>query len=626
MLLALRISNFTVMEEVEVGFGPGLTVLTGETGAGKSILVDALGLLLGGRADADVVADRARTRRWWRASSQRTPALAERLEALGLPDLGDEVVLRRVVGRTGRGKAYVNGALVTVGVLGRLMRGRWTSPASTSTWACSSLPPTARCSTAARASASRSRRTGRRMRRWWRWTSSGSRWAATRLPRRPGRVRPLPAGRDRAARAGARRGGGARGGAETAGRRGAAPRIRARIRGAARCGGRGGVHCGRPRREDAGGGREDGPRPGRGRHLGGLGRRRAGGRGPEPPALPGRAGGGPGAAVHGRGAAGRAPPACRKHATDVPGLPARHEALRIECERLEGRRERLLALDAERSAAEARAWEAARSLRRERERAARRIERAVGSELGRLALPRAAFEVQLAPRDVLRADGADEVEFLFSANPGEPVRPLAQVASGGEASRLWLALKRTSMARGGLEEAATVVLDEADAGVSGAVADVVGRMVRAVASGRQVLCITHLPQVRCARRCASAGGEDLVAGPNLVQVRVLDAGAPRTRELARMMSGVRSPREALGAAEALVRRRAGVGRTAERPEGLARATGGVSRGGALRTRARGLPRTAPAHAVSLLAPQGRLYHRWSAVRRHRPVEDRLRLG
>jgi DNA repair protein RecN (Recombination protein N) len=243
----------------------------------------------------------------------------------------------------------------------------------------------------------------------------------------------------------------------------------------------------------------------------------------------------------------------RKHATDVAGLPGRLEALRIECERLEGRRERLVALDAERSAAEAQAWEAARSLRRERERAARQIERAVGSELGRLALPRATFTVQLAPRDVLRADGADEVEFLFGANPGEPARPLARVASGGEASRLWLALKRMSMARGGPEEAATVVLDEADAGVSGAVADVVGRMVRAVASGRQVLCITHLPQVAAHADAHMLVEKTSSRGRTWSSVRVLDAGAPRTRELARMLSGAIVTSEALAAAEALVR-------------------------------------------------------------------------
>ncbi|HET6983670.1 MAG TPA: DNA repair protein RecN, partial [Myxococcaceae bacterium] len=243
----------------------------------------------------------------------------------------------------------------------------------------------------------------------------------------------------------------------------------------------------------------------------------------------------------------------RKHGTDVAGLPARLESLRIECERLEGRRERLAALEAERSAAESRAWEAARALRRERERAARQLERAVSSELSRLALPRAAFTVQLAPRDVLRADGADEVEFLFSANPGEPARPLARVASGGEASRLWLALKRTSMAHGGPDESATVVLDEADAGVSGAVADVVGRMVRAVAAGRQVLCITHLPQVAAHADAHLVVEKTSARGRTWSNVRTLETGAPRTRELARMMSGAIVTSEALAAAEALLR-------------------------------------------------------------------------
>ncbi|HSP19839.1 MAG TPA: DNA repair protein RecN, partial [Myxococcaceae bacterium] len=243
----------------------------------------------------------------------------------------------------------------------------------------------------------------------------------------------------------------------------------------------------------------------------------------------------------------------RKHATDVASLPARLAALRVECARLEGRRERLQALEAERGAAEARAWETARARRRERERAARQLERAMAAELGRLALPRATFTVQSAPRDVLRADGADEVEFLFSANPGEPARPLSRVASGGEASRLWLALKRTSMAQGGPEEATTVVLDEADAGVSGAVADVVGRMVRAVAAGRQVLCITHLPQVAAHADAHLVVEKTSSRGRTWSSVRSLDEGTPRTRELARMMSGAIVTSEALAAAEALVR-------------------------------------------------------------------------
>src|SRR5688572_15206847 len=116
MLLGLRISNFAVLDEAEVSFGPGLTVLTGETGSGKSLLVDALSLLLGGRADPQCV--RAGTAEAVvEGLFLKSAVMAEKLQALGLPDLGEEVSIRRLVEPRGRSKAYVNGALVTVGVL-----------------------------------------------------------------------------------------------------------------------------------------------------------------------------------------------------------------------------------------------------------------------------------------------------------------------------------------------------------------------------------------------------------------------------------------------------------------------------------------------------------------------------
>jgi len=553
MLVALRIENFTVVEEVEVGFGPGLTVLTGETGAGKSILVDALGLLLGTRADADCVrtgADEAVVE----AVFQRTPGLAQRLEGLGLPDHGDEVVLRRVVGRAGRSKVHVNGALASVGVLGQLMRGELDiagqhahvglfEPSThravldrcegvglaLEAYRAAHAPLVAldveRLSLGGDAAAQAAR-------------AEFARFQLDELERlapAPGEEAALEAERRRLAAVERLRASALESeallGSEEAGVCMVAARAARMLEEAARTD----PDLGEAATSvvSAAAALEDALRSLR-RYLDGL------------EADPERL-----ALVEERLDALRR--LARKHATDVAGLPGRLEALRIECERLEGRRERLVALDAERSAAEAQAWEAARSLRRERERAARQIERAVGSELGRLALPRATFTVQLAPRDVLRADGADEVEFLFGANPGEPARPLARVASGGEASRLWLALKRTSMARGGPEEAATVVLDEADAGVSGAVADVVGRMVRAVASGRQVLCITHLPQVAAHADAHMLVEKTSSRGRTWSSVRVLDAGAPRTRELARMLSGAIVTSEALAAAEALVR-------------------------------------------------------------------------
>jgi DNA repair protein RecN (Recombination protein N) len=552
MLLALRIENFTVVEEVEVGFGPGLTVLTGETGAGKSILVDALGLLLGTRADADCVrsgADEAVVE----AVFQRTPGLALRLESLGLPDHGDEVVLRRVVGRAGRSKVHVNGALASVGVLAQLMRGELDiagqhahvglfEPAAhraaldrredvlpaLEAYRAAHAPLVAleleRQSLGGDAAAQEAR-------------ADFARFQLDELERlapAPGEEPALEAERKRLAgverlRAAALESEALLGG-DDAGVCTVTGRAARMLEEAARTD----PNLGEAASSvlSAAAALDDAVRSLR-RYLDAL------------EADPERL-----AAVEERLDALRR--LARKHGTDVAGLPGRLEALRLECARLEGRRERLASLEAERSAAEARAWETARALRRERERAARQLERATAAELGRLALPRAVFTIQLAPRDVLRADGADEVEFLFSANPGEPARPLAKVASGGEASRLWLALKRTSMAQGP-DEAGTVVLDEADAGVSGAVADVVGRMVRAVAAGRQVLCITHLPQV------AAHADQHLVVektssrGRTWSSVRVLDTGGPRTRELARMMSGAIVTSEALAAAEALVR-------------------------------------------------------------------------
>ena len=553
MLLALRIENFTVVEEVEVGFGPGLTVLTGETGAGKSILVDALGLLLGTRADAGCVRSGAEEA-VVEAVFQRTPGLALRLEALGLPDHGDEVVLRRVVGRAGRGKVHVNGALASVGVLGQLMRGeldiagqhahvglfepsthravldRWdgVGPALEA-YRAAHAPLVAleveRQSLGGDAAAQEAR-------------AEFARFQLDELERlspSPGEEPALEAERRRLAaverlRAAALESEALLGG-EDAGVCTATGRAARMLEEAARTD----PNLGEAAASvvSAATALEDALRSLR-RYLDGLEA--------DPEQL---------AMVEERLDGLRR--LARKHGTDVARLPARLEALRIECERLEGRRERLAALEAERSAAESRAWEAARALRRERERAARQLERAVTSELSRLALPRAAFTVQLAPRDVLRADGADEVEFLFSANPGEPARPLARVASGGEASRLWLALKRTSMAHGGPDESATVVLDEADAGVSGAVADVVGRMVRAVAAGRQVLCITHLPQVAAHADAHLVVEKTSARGRTWSSVRTLETGAPRTRELARMMSGAIVTSEALAAAEALLR-------------------------------------------------------------------------
>jgi DNA repair protein RecN (Recombination protein N) len=141
------------------------------------------------------------------------------------------------------------------------------------------------------------------------------------------------------------------------------------------------------------------------------------------------------------------------------------------------------------------------------------------------------------------------VELLFSANVGEVPRPLAKVASGGEASRLLLALRASLAGKDGL---ACEVLDEADAGVGGAVADVVGRLIRDVSAHRQVLCITHLPQVAAHADLHLKVEKLQRSGRTSSKVRPLDE-AERSQELARMLSGVTVTREAVLAAQALLR-------------------------------------------------------------------------
>jgi DNA repair protein RecN (Recombination protein N) len=192
---------------------------------------------------------------------------------------------------------------------------------------------------------------------------------------------------------------------------------------------------------------------------------------------------------------------------------------------------------AERDVAEARAnlERAAAELTRIRTAAAERLGRSVSEELAGLRLEGAVFEARLVPREDLTPDGAEEVEMLFSANPGEVAAPLTRVASGGELSRVMLAI-RTAGAES--EELPTLVFDEVDAGIGGEAAAQVGLRLKALGARRQVLVVTHLAQIACfadhhlvVEKAAGPGGRQVV------RVRELTTDEERARELARMMSG-----------------------------------------------------------------------------------------
>ncbi len=199
---------------------------------------------------------------------------------------------------------------------------------------------------------------------------------------------------------------------------------------------------------------------------------------------------------------------------------------------LEGRGERLAALEADLAKADAAVRAAGRTLSEKRRKAAGALAKAVVKELSDLGLAKAGFEVRVDPGEP-RESGLDAVEFGFAPNPGEPMRPLRQIASSGEISRVMLALKTVLAAH---DRIPVLVFDEIDANVGGEIARVVGRKLAALGETRQILCITHLPQV------ASCAGTHFVVRKEVRGDRTFTSidrveGEARVDELARMLGG-----------------------------------------------------------------------------------------
>lgn len=240
----------------------------------------------------------------------------------------------------------------------------------------------------------------------------------------------------------------------------------------------------------------------------------------------------------------------RKYQGDEGTMLETLSRVKAELESLENMAEGRAGLEAGLARA-SQAYEAeAKVLSKAREKAGLELSRRLAKELESLGMPKAKFEVSFRPLDPGGADGAEEVEFLLSANPGEDPRPLAKVASGGELSRVTLALKS---ALASSQDAPVMIFDEVDSGISGRVADIVGEKIESLAKGRQVLCITHLPQIASRRGAhilvekAAKGKESVVAARRL-------GGAERERELAQMLSGRELGENALAHARDLLKR------------------------------------------------------------------------
>jgi DNA repair protein RecN (Recombination protein N) len=242
----------------------------------------------------------------------------------------------------------------------------------------------------------------------------------------------------------------------------------------------------------------------------------------------------------------------RKYGSSLDEVLAFGQDVRSKMEAIETAGERKAKLEQELAQASAAYAQCAAALTKARQAGAEKLSKKVETELDSLALESAVFRIEVREAG-WSEDGADRVEFLISANAGEEPRALDKVASGGELSRIALALK-TSLGHTARKNGVprTLVFDEIDSGIGGSVAEAVGRRLKKLAAANQVLCVTHLAQVASFADHHYSVEKREVKGRTLAEIEEL-TGDARTREIGRMLSGQKVTAEALKHAEQLIR-------------------------------------------------------------------------
>jgi DNA repair protein RecN (Recombination protein N) len=247
---------------------------------------------------------------------------------------------------------------------------------------------------------------------------------------------------------------------------------------------------------------------------------------------------------------GRLHDLARKHRVAPDQLAEQRERMAADVEALRGADARLQKIDTLIADASADWRQVAAVLTASRARAALTLGADTTALIAELGMGGGQFLIELQPQDAQRPDpsGAERTEFLVAANAGQPPRPLRKVASGGELARISLAIEVATL---GLDAVQTMVFDEVDTGIGGAVADIVGQKLRALGEQRQVLCVTHLPQVAAKGHTHYRVSKAPVDGMTQSAVERLDAQG-RQEELARMLGGVDVSKEARAAARKLL--------------------------------------------------------------------------
>lgn len=558
MLNTLRIENLAIVESLEVDLGPGLTVVTGETGAGKSIVVRALKLVLGGRATPDLVRSGARAATVEALFRIGDGPMRQRLSELDLP-VEEELLIRRTL-LPGRSRASINGRLATAAQLRALSKGlvdissqhehhTLADPAShlptLDAW--TGRPALVRqVARSVRAAAeAQSALEGLRLRvaeredqeEWLQFQLS----ELVRIDPRAGELAVLEASVRRAQHA---------------------ERLRSVTAEAEHVlYGREAAVCGELIQLESTLARAVEQDP----SLAALVDQLAGARADLEDAAQhlGRYARGidtePGELARQQERLGELERLARRFAGDLDAAVARRATLEAELAELEQVDDHVLRLEAQAAAKLAKAGEAAQALSQARREAADALGAAISRELADLGMGGAEVHVAVAPMTPGSSDlvhegarltprGIDQVEFLIAPNPGEPPRPLARIASGGELSRALLATKRVL---GSVGPVGTYVFDEVDTGVGGAVAEAIGRKLQQVGRHHQVLCVTHAPQIAALGR-AHLRSEKQVSNGRTHSHLVALPPEDRVEEVARMLGGRTVTDAARHAARALL--------------------------------------------------------------------------
>jgi DNA repair protein RecN (Recombination protein N) len=567
MLTHITLHDFAITEHVDVEFDAGMTVLSGETGAGKSILIDALGLVLGDRAGSGLIrhgCERAEICLGFDISG--LPAAGTWLAAHAL-DAGEECQLRRVISRSGRSRGFINNQPVPLQALRELgeqlvdIHGQHEHQ--------SLLRAPVQCALLdGFASHTGLLERVSELHRDWKAVGSQLQQVISAEADRESRLDLLRYQCRELAALGL-------GGEQIAATEQAFTRLANAGQLLATC--QHGLQC-LDNEEGAGAYQlvsetlgelqamahldtrlEDSIRllgeiqillqeasEGLQRHAGDLDIDPA-----ELQELEVRIG-----ALH---------DLARKHRVRPEELPAVHARLQAELDGLEhsDRYRAELQATAERLATEYRA--AAGELSESRQRAATRFTRVVTAAMQTLGMPGGQFgiAIQHHPDHAFSARGLDSIEFHVSANPGQPLQPLSRVASGGELSRISLAIQVMCHEQ---DPVPTLIFDEIDSGIGGGVAEIVGQQLHQLARDRQVFCVTHLPQVAAQADRQLQVSKLTTDDSTRTRIRTL-TDDERIDELARMLGGIRITRQTRAHAREMLEQASGKGRPAVKTRG-----------------------------------------------------------